>query len=66
MKAQSREEKLTRERERDRLKKEISARERAEKIQEEYEAKLRKLQENMEAKQRDLLQVYISKLSIQI
>jgi len=47
---------MARDRERERLQREISAREKAEKIQEEYEAKLAELQRTMEGKQNDLLE----------
>ena len=55
MKAQAREEKMSRQQERDKLRKEVEAREAAEKKQLEYEEKLRKMQQDMEKKQAELI-----------
>lgn len=55
MKAQAREEKLTRQQEREKLRKEVEAREAAEKKQQEYAERLRKMQEDMERKQAELI-----------
>lgn len=54
MKAQAREEKLTRQNEREKLRKEVEAREAAEKKQLEYAEKLRKMQEEVEMRQKEL------------
>lgn len=55
MKAQAREEKLTRQIEREKLRKEVEAREAAEKKQLEYAERLRKMQDDMERRQRELV-----------
>lgn len=55
MKAQAREEKQSRQVEREKLRKEVEAREAAEKKQHEFEERLKRMQEEMEARQRALL-----------
>jgi hypothetical protein len=55
MKAQARDEKLARKQERDKLRKEIEAREAAERKQQEYAERLRELQDDMETRQNELL-----------
>lgn len=55
MKAQAREEKQTRQLEREKLRKEVEAREAAEKKQLEYAERLKKMQEEMESRQKELL-----------
>ena len=55
MKAQAKEEKLSRQQEREKLRKEVEAREAAEKKQQEYADQLRKMQEDMERKQAELI-----------
>lgn len=55
MKAQAREEKLTRQLEREKLRKEVEAREAAEKKQMEYAERLKKMQEDMEGRQQQLV-----------
>uniref|UniRef100_T1ILC8 Moesin/ezrin/radixin homolog 1 n=1 Tax=Strigamia maritima TaxID=126957 RepID=T1ILC8_STRMM len=54
MKAQAREEKLAKQQEREKLQREIAARELAEKKQEEYEDRLRNMQDEMERRQKEL------------
>ncbi|XP_032457857.1 moesin/ezrin/radixin homolog 1 isoform X3 [Nasonia vitripennis] len=54
MKAQAKEEKLAREKQREKLQLEIAARERAEKKQQEYEERLRNMAEEMERRQAEL------------
>ncbi|XP_076333308.1 moesin/ezrin/radixin homolog 1-like [Tachypleus tridentatus] len=54
MKAQAREEKLSKQQERDKLRKEIEAREMAEKKQQEYAERLKQMQEDMEKRQKEL------------
>lgn len=54
MKAQAREEKLARKEERDKLRKEIEAREAAERKQIEYQEQLQKMQNEMEKRQQEL------------
>ncbi|XP_013794693.1 moesin/ezrin/radixin homolog 1-like [Limulus polyphemus] len=54
MKAQAREEKLSKQQERDKLRKEIEAREMAEKKQQEYAERLKQMQEDMERRQKEL------------
>ncbi|XP_059078790.1 moesin/ezrin/radixin homolog 1-like [Tigriopus californicus] len=56
MKAQNREEKLAKQQEREKLQREIAARERAERIQAEYEDRLKALQSDMEKRQKDLIE----------
>lgn len=56
MKAQAREEKLAKAQEREKLRKEIEAREMAERKQQEYADKLRAMQAEMEARQREFLE----------
>ena len=55
MKAQNKEEKLAKQQEREKLQREIAAREKAERMQAEYEERLRALQSDMEKRQKDLL-----------
>lgn len=55
MKAQAREEKQSRQVEREKLRKEVEAREAAEKKQHEFEERLKRMQEEMESRQRALL-----------
>lgn len=55
MKAQNKEEKLAKQQEREKLQREIAAREKAERIQAEYEERLRKMQADMEMRQKALL-----------
>ena len=56
MKAQARDEKLARKQERDKLRKEIEAREAAEKKQQEFAERLRQLQDDMESRQNELVE----------
>jgi len=56
MKAQAREEKIAKQQEREKLKKEIEAREMAEKKQQEYADRLKQMQEEMEKRQRELVE----------
>lgn len=56
MKAQAREEKLAKQQEREKLRREMEAREQAEKKQQEYAEKIRQMQEEMENRQRELLE----------
>lgn len=56
MKAQNKEEKLAKQQEREKLQREIAAREKAERIQAEYEEKLKKMQADMEMRQKALLE----------
>lgn len=56
MKAQNKEEKMAKQQEREKLQREIAARERAERIQGEYEEKLKTLQSDMEKRQKDLME----------
>ena len=55
MKAQNKEEKLAKQQEREKLQREIAAREKAERIQGEYEDRLKKMQADMELRQKSLL-----------
>merc|ERR1712226_1615043 len=55
MKAQNKEEKLAKQQGREKLQREIAAREKAEKIQSEYEDRLKKMQADMELRQKALL-----------
>ncbi|CAG2121670.1 unnamed protein product, partial [Medioppia subpectinata] len=55
MKAQAREEKIAKQQERDKLRKEIEAREQAEKKQQEYADRLKQMQDEMEKRQKELL-----------
>jgi hypothetical protein len=55
MKAQNKEEKLAKQQEREKLQREIAAREKAERIQGEYEDRLTKMQADMETRQKALL-----------
>ena len=55
MKAQNKEEKLAKQQEREKLQREIAAREKAERIQGEYEDRLKKMQADMELRQKALL-----------
>ena len=55
MKAQNKEEKLAKQQEREKLQREIAAREKAERIQSEYEDRLKKMQADMELRQKALL-----------
>merc|ERR1712241_1525765 len=55
MKARNKEEKLAKQQEREKLQREIAARERAEKIQAEYEDRLKRMQADMMARQKELL-----------
>lgn len=68
MKAQNKEEKMAKQQEREKLQREIAAREKAEKIQAEYEEKLRALQADMESRQKALqdAQVQIKRLEEQL
>ena len=68
MKAQAREEKSAKKQERDKLLKEIQAREMAEKKQQEYEDRMKQMQEEMEKRQRDLLEAQetIRRLELQL
>ncbi|KAJ8671450.1 hypothetical protein QAD02_002709 [Eretmocerus hayati] len=54
--AQAKEEKLAREKQREKLQLEIAARERAEKKQQEYEERLRNMSEEMERRQAELIE----------
>jgi len=56
MKAQNKEEKLAKQQEREKLQREIAARERAEKIQAEYQEQLKAMQADMEKRQAALLE----------
>lgn len=56
MKAQAREEKLAKQQEREKLRREMEAREMAEKKQQEYAEKIRQMQEEMENRQKELLE----------
>ncbi len=56
MKAQNKEEKQAKQQEREKLQREIAAREKAERMQAEYEDRLKSLQSDMETRQRDLLE----------
>uniref|UniRef100_A0A1W7RA68 Moesin/ezrin/radixin homolog 1 n=1 Tax=Hadrurus spadix TaxID=141984 RepID=A0A1W7RA68_9SCOR len=56
MKAQAREEKLSKQQEREKLKKEMEAREQAEKKQLEYAERLKQMQNEMEKRQRELVE----------
>lgn len=56
MKAQAREEKLSKQQEREKLKKEMEAREQAEKKQLEYAERLKQMQNEMEKRQRELIE----------
>lgn len=56
MKAQNKEEKLAKQQEREKLQKEIALREKAERIQAEYEERLKSMQSDMEKRQNDLLE----------
>jgi len=56
MKAQAREEKNTKQQEREKLQLALAARERAEKKQQEYEDRLKQMQEEMERSQKDLME----------
>ena len=55
MKAQNKEVKLAKQQEREKLQREIQAREKAEKIQAEYEDRLKRMQADMMARQKELL-----------
>ena len=55
MKAQNKEEKLAKQQEREKLQREIAAREKAERIQAEYEDRLKKMQAEMTTRQKELL-----------
>ncbi|XP_054164052.1 moesin/ezrin/radixin homolog 1-like [Oppia nitens] len=55
MKAQAREEKIAKQQEREKLKKEIELREQAERKQQEYADRLKQMQEEMEKRQKELL-----------
>merc|ERR1712018_765273 len=55
MKAQNKEEKLAKQQEREKLRREIAAREKAERIQSEYEDRLKKMQADMELRQKAVL-----------
>ena len=55
MKAQNKEEKLAKQQEREKLQRETQAREKAEKIQAEYEDRLKRMQADMMARQKELL-----------
>lgn len=59
MKAQNKEEKMAKQQEREKLQREIAAREKAEKIQAEYEEKLRALQADMESRQNALQEAQV-------
>jgi len=54
MKAQNKEEKLAKQQEREKLQREIAAREKAEKLQAEYEERFRSMQQEMERRQSEL------------
>lgn len=54
MKAQAREEKLSKQQEREKLRREMEAREQAEKKQQEYAERLKQMQEDMEKRQKEL------------
>merc|ERR1712141_728211 len=54
MKAQNKEEKLAKQQEREKLQREIAAREKAEKLQAEYEERFRSMQQEMERRQTEL------------
>ncbi|GFT77315.1 radixin [Nephila pilipes] len=56
MKAQAREEKLAKQQEREKLRREMEAREQAEKKQQEYAEKIKQMQEEMENRQKELLE----------
>jgi len=56
MKAQAREEKLAKQQEREKLQREISAREQAERKHQEYEERLKAMQEEMERRQGELME----------
>lgn len=56
MKAQAKEEKVSKQQEREKLRKEIQARELAEKKQQEYAERIKLMQEEIERRQRDLLE----------
>ncbi|CAL1277701.1 unnamed protein product [Larinioides sclopetarius] len=56
MKAQAREEKLAKQQEREKLRREMEAREQAEKKQQEYAEKIKQMQEEMEARQKELME----------
>jgi len=68
MKAQNKEEKLAKQQEREKLQREIAAREKAEKMQAEYEERFRSMQQEMERRQSELLgaQDTIKKLEDQL
>jgi len=68
MKAQNKEEKLAKQQEREKLQREIAAREKAEKMQAEYEERFRSMQEEMERRQSELVvaQEKIRKLEDQL
>lgn len=68
MKAQNKEEKMAKQQEREKLQREIAAREKAERMQAEYEERLKSLQNDMEVRQKDLLQAQeqIKRLEIQL
>uniref|UniRef100_T1JSE5 Moesin/ezrin/radixin homolog 1 n=2 Tax=Tetranychus urticae TaxID=32264 RepID=T1JSE5_TETUR len=68
MKAQAKEEKATRQQEREKLKKEIELREAAEKKQQEYAERLQRMQEEMEKRQKELMEAQetIKKLEEQL
>ena len=55
MKAQNKEEKLAKQQEREKLQREIAAREKAERIQAEYEDRLKRMQAEMTTRQKELL-----------
>merc|ERR1712158_204041 len=56
MKAQNKEEKLAKQQEREKLQREIAAREKAERIQSEYEDRLNSMQADMESRQKSLIE----------
>ncbi|GIY64538.1 radixin [Caerostris extrusa] len=56
MKAQAREEKLAKQQEREKLRREMEAREQAEKKQQEYAEKIKQMQEEMENRQKELME----------
>jgi len=68
MKAQNKEEKLAKQQEREKLQREIAAREKAEKMQAEYEERFRSMQQEMERRQSELVaaQETIRKLEDQL
>jgi len=68
MKAQNKEEKLAKQQEREKLQREIAAREKAEKMQAEYEERFRSMQQEMERRQTELVtaQETIKKLEDQL